>query len=111
MTGPNVEAGQVPSSNWYEAQVRTSCSYATDSYLAFIISGGLNLQVEHHPLPCVNHAHLFRLSPEIRQICANHGVPYHSYPTFRAAFRAHFATLRQLAEEPAAADMSAARTL
>ena len=103
LTGPNVDAAQVPSSNWYESQVRASCSYAMGSCLAFIMSGGLNLQIEHHLLPGVNHAHLFRLSPEIQQICARHGVPYHSYPTFRAALRAHFATIRWLGEEPTAA--------
>jgi fatty acid desaturase len=105
ITGPNVDAGQVPSSNWYESQRRTSCSYAMGSYLAFIMSGGLNLQIEHHLLPGVNHAHLFRLSPEIRQICAKHGVPYHSYPTFRAALRAHFTTIRWLGQEPAEATL------
>lgn len=108
VTAPNIAAAQAPSSNWYEAQVRTSCSYATGSYLAFLLSGGLNLQIEHHLLPGVNHAHLFRLSPAIQEICAKHGVPYHSYPTFRAALRAHFAALRQLGEEPAATEASAA---
>jgi fatty acid desaturase len=100
VTWPNLEAGDVPSSNWYESQARASCSYGTDSYVAFLLSGGLNLQIEHHLLPGVNHAHLFRLSPEIRQICARHGVPYHSYPTFGAALRAHFAAIKRLGEDP-----------
>jgi len=100
VTGPNVAAGAEPRRDWYESQVRTSCSYATGSYLAFLASGGLNLQIEHHLLPGVNHAHLFRLAPEIQAICARHGVPYHSYPSFRAAFSAHVALMRQLAQPP-----------
>jgi fatty acid desaturase len=100
VTGPNVAAGAEPRRDWYESQVRTSCSYATGSYLAFLASGGLNLQIEHHLLPGVNHAHLFKLAPEIQAICARHGVPYHSYPSFRAAFSAHVALIRQLAQPP-----------
>ena len=106
VTEPNVSAAGESRSNWYESQVRTSCSYATDSYLAFILSGGLNLQIEHHLLPGVNHAHLFRLAPQIRAICAKHGVRYHTYPTFRAAFAAHVALIRQLARPPSPAEAS-----
>jgi delta11-fatty-acid desaturase len=90
------------SANWYEAQVLSSCSYATNSCLAFLVSGGLNLQIEHHLLPGVNHFHLLHLAPAIRQICERHGVPYHSYPSFRAALAAHFACMRRLAAPPAA---------
>ena len=100
VTEPNATAATDPGRDWYEAQVRTSCSYAMGSYFALILSGGLNLQIEHHLLPGVNHAHLFRLSPQIQEICAKHGVPYHTYPTFRAAFRAHIAFMRQLAQRP-----------
>jgi delta11-fatty-acid desaturase len=102
LTDESVEAGQARSSNWYESQVQTACSYATGSYLAFLASGGLNLQIEHHLLPGVNHYHLFRLSPEIQRICAKHGVRYHSYPSFWAALRAHFACMKRLALPPAA---------
>jgi fatty acid desaturase len=103
VTEPNLTAGDRPGPNWYETQVRTSCSYAMHSYFAFILSGGLNLQIEHHLLPGVNHVHLFRLSPQIREICGNHGVPYHSYPSFAAAFRAHLAALRALSKPSPAA--------
>jgi delta11-fatty-acid desaturase len=102
VTEENLAGANMRSANWYEAQVRASCSYATGSYLAFLVSGGLNLQIEHHLLPGVNHHHLFRLAPAIRRICERHGVPYHSYPSFRAALRAHFACMRQLAASPAA---------
>lgn len=100
VTIPNLEAGDKPCSDWYESQVRASCSYATGSYAAFIMSGGLNLQIEHHLLPGLNHAHLFKLSPQIRSICARHGVPYHDYASFGAALRAHLATMRRLAQPP-----------
>jgi fatty acid desaturase len=100
VTDENLAAGDDPSSDWYEVQVRTSCSYATDSYLAFLVSGGL-----HHLLPGVNHYHLFRLAPEIQRICAKHGVPYHSYASFGDALRAHFRCMRRLSEKPEQRDV------
>ena len=102
ITDANLEAAQAPSADWYEAQVRASCSYATGSYLAFLLSGGLNLQIEHHLLPGVNHYHLFRLSPEIRRICAQYHIPYHTFPSLRSALKAHFLCLKRLARQPAA---------
>lgn len=104
LTEKTLAAGRAPSSNWYEAQARASSSYAPDSYLAFLLSGGLNLQIEHHLLPGVNHHHLFRLSPRIRALCEEHAVPYPSYPSLRAALRAHLACMRRLAAPPAEGD-------
>ena len=54
----------------------------------FVMSGGLNLQVEHHLLPGVNHWHLRALQPAIERICAKHGVPYHAKPSLTAALQA-----------------------
>jgi fatty acid desaturase len=102
VTEQNVLAAERRSADWYAAQVEASCSYAMDSYAAFLLSGGLNLQIEHHLFPGVNHVHLFRLSPEIQRICQRHGVPYHSYPTLWTALRAHFAFMKRLADAPAA---------
>jgi hypothetical protein len=68
----------------------------------FLASGGLNLQIEHHLLPGANHHHLFRLAPDIQRICKKNGAPYHTYPSFRAALRAHFACMKRLGQAPAA---------
>ena len=83
----------------YEAQALASCNWAPRSYVAFIASGGLNLQIEHHLLPGVNHHHLFKLAPDIRQICERHGVRYQSFPSFTAALRSHFALMKRLSSE------------
>ena len=79
---------------------------APQSYLAFLASGGLNLQIEHHLLPGVNHAHLYRLAPDIRRICERHGVRYQCFPSFTAALRSHFALMRRLGEESGVSDVS-----
>ena len=43
---------------WYRHQVATSHTIAPRSRLVFLASGGLNLQIEHHMFPTVNHCHL-----------------------------------------------------
>lgn len=100
VTEEGIAGAGVGSSNWYEAQALASCNFAPRSYLAFLASGGLNLQIEHHLLPGVNHAHLYRLSPDIRRICERHGVRYQCFPSFTAALRSHFALMRRLAIPP-----------
>jgi fatty acid desaturase len=101
VTEEGMAGAAVRSTNFYEAQALASCNFAPRSYAAFLASGGLNLQIEHHLLPGVNHAHLYRLSPELREICERHGVRYQSFPSFTAALRSHFSLMRRLAEESA----------
>ncbi|KAJ3378530.1 hypothetical protein HDU84_007494 [Entophlyctis sp. JEL0112] len=42
----------------------------------FILSGGLNLQMEHHLFPTVNHCHLRAVSVILKDECRRHGIPY-----------------------------------
>jgi len=77
------------SSDFFIHQAQTSTSFSTGSYLAFFLTGGLNLQIEHHLLPGVNHWHLFKMSSAIRHVCAKHGVVYTHRESFTEAFQAH----------------------
>jgi fatty acid desaturase len=52
-------------------------------------SGGLNLQIEHHCFPCVNHCHLQALQPKLEALCKKHDVPYHAVGGYREAFASH----------------------
>jgi delta11-fatty-acid desaturase len=62
----SIETSEARSANWYRHQVLTSQDVAPQSFLAFIVSGGLNLQIEHHLFPAVNHWHLRALQPKVR---------------------------------------------
>jgi fatty acid desaturase len=75
--------------DFFVHQVNTSSSHSTDSYFSFLMSGGLNLQIEHHLLPGVNHCHIFNLSPKIRALCEKHKLDYTKFDTFDDAVRAH----------------------
>ena len=62
----SVETSEARNANWYRHQVLTSQDVAPQSFLAFIVTGGLNLQIEHHLFPAVNHWHLRALQPKVR---------------------------------------------
>jgi len=66
---------------YYKHQVLTSHSFQgcnpLAASLAFLFTGGLNLQTEHHLFPTVNHCHLPYLQPMVKEVCAKHNVPYH----------------------------------
>ncbi|ORY33601.1 hypothetical protein BCR33DRAFT_520064 [Rhizoclosmatium globosum] len=42
----------------------------------YLFSGGLNLQMEHHLFPTVNHCHLMVVSEIVERTCAEYGVRY-----------------------------------
>jgi len=68
--------------SWAARQVVTSNNFATDSFLWHLISNGLNLQIEHHLFPGLNHCHLHFIAPVVRQTCEEYDVSYKSYETW-----------------------------
>jgi fatty acid desaturase (delta-4 desaturase) len=63
---------------WYKAQVETSSTYGGS--LAGALTGGLNLQVEHHLFPRMCSAYYPIIAPTVRAVCKKHGVRYVYYP-------------------------------
>ena len=87
--------------NWYRHQCATSQTIAPGSELAFWLSGGLNLQCEHHLLPTVNHWHLRALQPGVEALARQHGVPYPRSASIGEAFAklwSHLAVMGRKAE-------------
>lgn len=66
---------------YYAHQVVTSHSFGGTNWLfaqlAFLFTGGLNLQIEHHLFPTVNHCHLPALQKTVKTLCKKHNVFYH----------------------------------
>jgi len=85
---------------WAESQVRGSANLATQNRLLSWYVGSLNHHIEHHLFPKVGHVHLRTIAPEVRRVCAEHGVPYHEFPTIRAALASHGRFLRALGRAP-----------
>jgi linoleoyl-CoA desaturase len=80
--------------DWGAHQVLTSHNYSTDSALALHLSGGLNMQIEHHLFPSVHYTHYPALSLIVRQACAEFGLPYNESSSLAEAVRKHYRLLK-----------------
>ena len=92
------DANEQFSSNFFKHQVLTANNVATDNYLVYLLTGGLNMQIEHHLFPSINHCHLKALQPHVREICKKHNVAYHESKTLWEAVRQHVEHLRQFSK-------------
>jgi len=95
-------AGRDPALNasWAVEQVETSNNYCCNSYLWHLVSGGLNLQIEHHLFPGLNHCHLHRIQPTVQAVCEEHGVCYENYDNWTDLMNATLSWYSRLASEP-----------
>lgn len=84
--------------SWAVEQVETSANFATDSPLWFVLSNGLNYQIEHHLFPSINHEHLWMIQPTVEQTCKEFGVRYKSYDSMWAILRETAKYYRALAQ-------------
>ena len=64
------------SDEFYLRQVLSSANYRTGGDRNDFLHGWLNYQVEHHCWPTLSMLSYQRAAPELRAICAHHGVPY-----------------------------------
>jgi fatty acid desaturase len=89
------------SHSWAMSQIVTSNNFCPNSALWHVLSNGLNLQIEHHLFPSLNHCHLWRIQPVVQATCAEFsstgstecspqhgGVDYKCYDTWQDIFQA-----------------------
>lgn len=88
------------SKNYFRHQVQTAQDFMVHSSLAYWLSGGLNMQIEHHLFPCVCHCHLRALQPMVAALCKKHGVGYHTATSWLVAYRQHCEHMKQMSENP-----------
>ena len=86
--------------SWAAAQVETANNFAPQSALWHILSNGLNLQIEHHLFPGINHSHLHRIAPIVEQTCREYGVNYKCYNSWAEVMNGTLRWLDQLSLEP-----------
>jgi fatty acid desaturase (delta-4 desaturase) len=67
--------------DWYRAQAETSSTYG--GKIAMMMTGGLNLQIEHHLFPRMSSWHYPTIQQAVKDACARHGVRYAYYPTIQ----------------------------
>ena len=69
-----VNAKTSHSKDWGEAQVRESGNFG--SPMLSWLFGGINLQIEHHLFPSLNHIHFETIAPVVRSTCKEFNIPY-----------------------------------
>jgi len=80
--------------DFYKHQILHTHNYGVNSLLCFYMSGGLNLQIEHHLFPGVNHVHLRKLAPLVRELCKKYNIAYAESSGFFDALWKHYSLLR-----------------
>jgi linoleoyl-CoA desaturase len=83
---------------WMIHQMETTANFGGSNRLLSWYVGGLNYQVEHHLFPKVCSVHYPKISSIVRQVAAEHSVPYHAHDTLWAAVRSHYRTLKWLGQ-------------
>jgi fatty acid desaturase len=79
--------------NHFERQTATTLNFRAPWLLGFFFSG-LQYQIEHHLFPGVSHVRLAALAPKVRQICAEHGLPYRELSWSRAVWKSYLVGAR-----------------
>ena len=78
----------------------THQDFGTQNWWCGFFSGGLNMQIEHHMFPCINHCHLPALQPKVMELCKRHGVEYHHVDGYRSAMETHIAHTTKMGVRP-----------
>ena len=74
---------------WAIHQVEATADFAPRNRVLSWYIGGLNYQVEHHLFPHICHMYYPRLAPIVEATCAEFGIRYNCYATWREAFASH----------------------
>ena len=92
---PRQKGSEVP---WPQIQAQSSADWSQTSPVARLISGFLNLQIEHHFAPRMPPENLSLIAPDVKAFCGRHGIPY-SESGFWVAACHTFGGLRDTAKQ------------
>jgi linoleoyl-CoA desaturase len=88
---------------WAIHEVQTTSNFAPKNALINWYVGGLNYQIEHHLFPHMCHLLYPKIAPVVAQTCADYGISYQVYPTFRTALKSHWLSIREFGRKPVVA--------
>eukprot|EP00929_Paragymnodinium_shiwhaense_P002390 TRINITY_DN102618_c0_g1_i1.p1 TRINITY_DN102618_c0_g1~~TRINITY_DN102618_c0_g1_i1.p1 ORF type:complete len:492 (-),score=86.76 TRINITY_DN102618_c0_g1_i1:120-1595(-) len=95
------DAKKLADPSWAKRQVYSAFDYNQDSYGWMMYTGGLNMQVIHHVLPCVSASHYCDMYPKFREVCKRHNVEILEYPSAWSTARGFYAWICELAHASA----------
>jgi len=82
--------------DWAEMQIRSSANWSPQSTFWWLVSGGLNFQIEHHLFPGICHVHYPEIAKIVKNVCKEFKIPYNSHPTFYDIYTSHVKGLQKL---------------
>jgi linoleoyl-CoA desaturase len=85
--------------SWAVHQLYTTSNFARKSRLAGFITGGLNMQVEHHLFPNICSIHYRQIAPIVKKTAHEFGIPYLEEPSFWTALASHVRFLKRVGRE------------
>lgn len=85
---------------WAIHQLYTTANFAVPSKLMFYLTGGLNLQVEHHLFPNVCSIHYPKIADIVRKTTKEFELPYIEYDTFGKAVVSHVRFMKKIGSDP-----------
>ena len=82
-----------------ELQVTTTCDYCTDSWVWFMVTGGITHQAAHHLFPDMAQAHYLWVTPLLKETCKEFGIKYNYFSSFTEAWKRHVVYLRNMGRD------------
>ncbi|KRX05139.1 Cytochrome b5-like heme/steroid binding domain [Pseudocohnilembus persalinus] len=89
----------VYNSNWGTLQVRNSTNFGLNNKFWLHLSGGLNLQIEHHLFPTLAHTRLPEIQEMVQEYCKKNNVRYFAYSNMFTAMYGHYKYLKKLGQQ------------
>lgn len=72
-------AGCEPIEDFGEHTLASTCDTTTElkGFLSMALFAGFNQHIAHHLFPTVDHYHLSKVTPLVKETCSEFGLPYH----------------------------------
>lgn len=77
-------------------QMLTTANYAPNSKLVLFLTGGVNLQIEHHLFPSIPFRELSEIQKIVKKTAHKFSVPYYEFDSYFSALKNHIRFLRFL---------------
>jgi acyl-lipid (7-3)-desaturase (Delta-4 desaturase) len=84
--------------DWGVQQVLTSANWG--GVIGNFMTGGLNLQIEHHMFPAISFMHYPAIARVVREECEKRGVNYASYDTLPEIVGRFYKFMKEVGSAP-----------
>lgn len=69
--------------SWFRMQLKATCNIAKSPFNDWF-TGHLNFQIEHHLFPLMPRHNLYKITPDVKELCKKYNIPYIIKPMGKA---------------------------